>query len=95
MKLRHACVGDVRSIGLFAAIELVKDKNTKEMLSPFNKPLSSTMEKVKQYILDNGVFLYTHFNVLLIIPPLIITDEELTKGLGIIDQALNIADSEI
>ena len=65
------------------------------MLSPFNKPLSSTMEKVKQYILDNGVFLYTHFNVLLIIPPLIITDEELTKGLGIIDQALNIADSEI
>ena len=95
LKLRHACVGDVRSIGLFAAIELVKDKNSKEMLSPFNKPLSSTMEKVKQNILDNGVFLYTHFNVLLIIPPLIINEEELSKGLSIIDKALYIADNEI
>ncbi len=95
LKEKHNCVGDVRSVGLFGAIELVKDRSTKEPLSEFNKPLSSTMANLKKYILDKGVYLYVHFNVILIIPPLIISDEELEQGFYVIDQALNLADQEV
>ncbi|MCJ7696426.1 MAG: aminotransferase class III-fold pyridoxal phosphate-dependent enzyme, partial [Anaerolineaceae bacterium] len=92
LKDKHPCVGDVRSIGLFGVIELVKNRQTKKPLSEFNKPLSDEMVKVKNYILDNGVFLYVTFNMILIIPPLIISDAQLEEGLNIIDQALDIAD---
>ncbi len=95
VKQKHACVGDVRSIGLFGAIELVKNRETREPLSEFSKPLSKTMAKVKAFILDKGVFLYTNYNNILIIPPLIISDDELEQGFQVIDQALEIADREI
>jgi taurine--2-oxoglutarate transaminase len=93
LKETHTCVGDVRSIGLFGAIELVKDQETREPLSPFNKPQSPKMKAVHRKILDERVFLYTHFNVILIIPPLIINDSELLRGLAVIDEALSIADN--
>ncbi len=93
IKDQHACVGDVRSIGLFAAIELVKDRQSKEPLSPFNQPESDVMQSIHKKILDEGVFLYTHFNTILIIPPLNISEEELLSGLSIIDEALAIGDN--
>lgn len=92
MKQKHPSVGDVRSIGLFGAIELVTNRETKQPLSEFNKPLSKVMTAVKRFILDNQVFLYVHYNVILIIPPLIITDEQLEQGFQVIDKALEIAD---
>ncbi len=88
---KHPSVGEVRSIGLFSAIELVKDRYSREPLAEYNQT-SEAMQRVHKYLLDHGVFLYTHWNILLIIPPLIITKEELHHGLSIIDEALNIAD---
>jgi len=46
------------------------------------------MSALRQYLLDHGVYLYTHWNTILIIPPLIITQSELEQGLSVIDQSL-------
>ncbi len=91
---RHPSIGEVRSIGLFGAIELVKDRQTREPAAPYGTS-SPEMNEIKKYLLDNGVFLYTHWNLILLIPPLIITEEQLAEGLSIIDQAIAITDRNV
>lgn len=91
LKSRHSSIGDVRSIGLFGAIELVRDRKTREPMAPFNGK-SLEMTQLREKLLEKGLFLYTHWNILLIIPPLIITDKELNEGLSIVDEALEITD---
>jgi taurine--2-oxoglutarate transaminase len=88
---QHPSVGEVRSIGLFGIIELVRDRNTKEPLTPWNSS-SPEMNAFRKYCLDHGLFLYTHWHTVLIIPPLIITEKELAEGFNILDQALEITD---
>jgi len=88
---QHPSVGEVRSIGLFGVIELVRDRQTKEPLAPFNGT-SPEMAAFRQYMLEHGVFLYTHWHTVLIIPPLIITEEQLAEGFQVLDQALEITD---
>jgi taurine--2-oxoglutarate transaminase len=94
IKDRHPSVGEVRSIGLFGIIEVVKDRNTGEPMAPFNGN-SVEMTTLKKYLMDHGLFLYTHWHTILVIPPLIITSEQLAEGFGIIDQALAITDAAI
>lgn len=94
MKRRHPSVGDVRSIGLFGVIELVKNRKTKEPMAPYDGT-SAVMEKLRKYLLEKGVFLYTHWHTLLIVPPLIITAQQLMEGFDVIDQALKISDAEV
>ena len=53
------------------------------------------MIKVKEYLLDNGVFTFIHWNVIMVNPPLIINDEQLLEGIKIIDQALEITDAAV
>jgi taurine--2-oxoglutarate transaminase len=88
---RHPSVGEVRSLGLFGGIELVKNRKTHEAVVPFGKS-SPEMAALKKYCLDNGVFLYTHWHTILLIPPLIITPEQLAEGFAVLDQALEITD---
>jgi taurine---2-oxoglutarate transaminase len=90
----HPSVGEVRSIGLFGIIELVKDRNTKEPLAPWNQS-SPEMNALKKYCLDKGLFLYTHWHTVLIIPPLIITEEQLKEGFDVLDKALEITDRTV
>jgi len=90
----HPSVGDVRSIGLFGILELVKDRKTREPLTPWNDS-SPAMVALRKYCLDHGLFLYTHWHTVLIIPPLIITEEQLKEGFDILDQALEITDREV
>jgi taurine--2-oxoglutarate transaminase len=87
----HPSVGDVRSLGLFGILELVKDRKTKEPLAPWNST-SAEMEALRRFCLDQGLFLYTHWHTVLIIPPLIITEEQLSEGIDILDKALEITD---
>jgi taurine--2-oxoglutarate transaminase len=94
LKSRHPSIGDVRSIGLFGAIELVRNQKTREPMVPFNSS-SVEMVQLKTRLLEEGLFLYTHWNNLLIIPPLIITESEINQGLSIIDQALEIVDKAV
>lgn len=88
---RHPSVGEVRSIGLFGVIELVRDRKTREPMAPFNGS-SPEMAAIKKSLLDQGIFLYTHWHTLLIIPPLIITAEQLQEGFAAIERALEISD---
>ncbi len=88
---RHPSVGEVRSIGLFGIIEVVKNRKTREALSPFGKS-SAEMNALKSYCLDHGVFVSTHWHTILLIPPLIITPEQLAEGFAVIDAALKITD---
>lgn len=87
----HPSVGEVRNIGLFGILELVKDRKTKEPMTPWNAS-SPEMNALKKYCLDHGLFLYTHWHTVLIIPPLIINEEQMKEGFDVLDQALEFTD---
>ena len=89
---KHPSVGEVRSIGLFSAIEVVKNRQTREPMAPYNGN-SLEMTQVKQYLLENGLFTFIHWNVIMVNPPLIINEEQLSEGIQIIDKALEITDA--
>jgi taurine--2-oxoglutarate transaminase len=88
---QHPSVGEARSIGLFGVLELVRDRRTRQPMAPYNGS-SPEMAALRKYMLDHGVFLYTHWHTVLIIPPLIITEEQLAEGFSVLDQALEITD---
>ena len=90
----HPSVGEVRSIGLFGIIELVKDRKTKEPMAPWNGS-SPEMNAVKKFCVDNGLFLYTHWHTVLIIPPLIIDEAQLKEGFDVLGEALKITDRTV
>jgi len=91
LKEKHPSVGDVRSIGLFGILELVKNRETKEPMTAWDSS-SPEMEAFKAFCREKGLFIYTHWHTVLIIPPLIITEEQLAEGFAIIDEALKITD---
>jgi taurine---2-oxoglutarate transaminase len=88
----HPCVGDVRSIGLFGAVELVRNRGTREPMAPFNAS-SPEMDTLRKFLLDRGLFVYTHWNIVLLLPPLIISEEQLRDGFAILDEGLRQLDS--
>lgn len=95
LKSKHACVGDVRYIGLFSAIELVKDKNTREALVPYGKDPDNVMKKILNILVSEGFWTYRHDNMLIVAPPLIITEEQLREAMEIMDKVLDYVDNII
>jgi taurine--2-oxoglutarate transaminase len=91
---QHLSVGDVRSIGLFGIIELVRDRKTKEPLAPWNGS-SPEMNALRKKLLEKGLFVYTHWHTVLIIPPLIINEAQLQEGFAILDEALSDTDRSL
>jgi taurine--2-oxoglutarate transaminase len=91
---RHLSIGEVRGKGLFWGIELVRDRETREPLVPFNASgeALAPMAKLMKAALERGLYLMTHWNVIMVCPPLTITREELAEGLGILDEVLSLAD---
>ncbi len=87
----HPSVGEVRSIGLFGIIELVRNRETKEPMAPWNST-SPEMTALKKFCLEHGLFVYTHWHTVLIIPPLIITEAQLKDGFDVLNEALEITD---
>ena len=94
LKDNHRSVGDVRHIGLFSVIELVKDRKTKEPMAPWNASSGEleTMDKVKARLLEKGLSTVLRWNWVFACPPLCINESELKEGLAIVDDALEIAD---
>jgi taurine--2-oxoglutarate transaminase len=90
----HPSVGEVRSIGLFGVIELVRNRRTKEPLAPYNGS-SPEMAAVRKSLLEQGLYIYTHWHTILVIPPLIIDEAQLAEGFAAIDKALAIADAAV
>jgi taurine--2-oxoglutarate transaminase len=91
---RHPSIGDVRGLGCFFGLELVRDRETREPLVPFNATgeAFAPVARVMKAALERGLYLMTHWNVVMVCPPLTITREELDEGLAILDEALAIAD---
>jgi len=94
LKTAHPSVGEVRSIGLFGGIELVRSQKTHEPLTPFNSQ-NKEMNQIKQFTRSHGLYHYTHDNVILVIPPLIITTDQLAEGFAILSDALEISDAVV
>ena len=95
LKARHPSVGDVRGKGLFWAVDLVRDRATKE---PFNtyadklagKPLM--VDQIAAKTLADGVILQAWVSHFVIAPPLIVTEQELMRGINMLDRWLHLAD---
>ncbi len=93
MKQRHRCVGDVRSSGLLACIELVEDKATHRPLVEFNTA-SPLVDAIRAKYLQRGLFIYNRWNLILLAPPLIIEEPDLREGLGLLDEVLTWIDAQ-
>jgi taurine--2-oxoglutarate transaminase len=91
---RHPSIGDVRGLGCFWGLELVRDRETREPLVPYNATgeAFAPMARLGKAALERGLYLMTHWNVIMIVPPLTITREELAEGIAILDDALAVAD---
>jgi taurine--2-oxoglutarate transaminase len=87
LESKHEIVGAVRSIGLFGIVELVKNRETKEPLAPFNGS-SPAMAKLSRFFRDHGLYTLVRWNTFFTNPPLIITEEELHHAFTIIDAGL-------
>jgi taurine--2-oxoglutarate transaminase len=89
---KHESIGEVRGLGLFYGVELVKDRATREPLVPFNASgeAFAPMAKIAKAALERGLYLMMHWNVIIVAPPLTITHEELDEGLEKLDEALSV-----
>jgi taurine--2-oxoglutarate transaminase len=90
----HPSIGEVRGLGLFWGLELVRNRKTREPLVPFNAggEAAEPMTRMTKACLERGLYPFTHWNVFAITPPLNITRDELDEGLAVLDDVLAIAD---
>ncbi|HLF65676.1 MAG TPA: aminotransferase class III-fold pyridoxal phosphate-dependent enzyme [Saprospiraceae bacterium] len=87
----HPSVGDVRNTGMLGVIELVKNRETKEPMAPFNAKASEIgeMNKVASKLRELGMYTFVRWNYIFVAPPLVSTHEEIDEGFGMINEALN------
>lgn len=95
IKEQHACVGDVRYMGLFAAVELVKDKATKQPLVEYGKDPQGVMGRITKLLAQKSFMTYSHENMIIVAPPLIITEVQLREEMSKMDEVLGVVDREI
>ena len=86
---RHRVVGEVRGLGVFWALELVADRSTRE---PLPAPL---MSRVKGACLERGLLPFLADNRLHVVPPCVVTDEQVGTALAVYDEVLALLDAEV
>jgi len=91
---QHPSVGEVRGLGMFWAVELVRDRDTREPLVPFNAAgaAAAPMGELAAACKERGMWPFIHFNRLHVVPPCTTTEAELREGLAVLDEALKVAD---
>lgn len=97
LKDKHPCIGDVRGIGLFVGLELVKNRKTKEPIVPVAAkvlPGDNPKLAVARKLLELGMIAMAAnpSNVIAMAPPLIVKKDEIDEGVSIMDKALEEAD---
>ena len=94
LEQRHPSIGEIRGLGCFWGIELVKNRETREPLVPFNASgeAFTPVARVSKAALERGLYLMTHWNVIMVCPPLTITRDEVEEGIAMLDEALAVAD---
>jgi taurine--2-oxoglutarate transaminase len=98
LKTNHPSIGDVRGLGLFWAVELVKDRKTKEPFNTYADKVNGTplvVDKIAAEMMKKGVFVQAWVNHFVIAPPLIITKEEIDIGVEALDTTLHFADEQV
>lgn len=91
---KHSCVGEVRGLGAFWALELVKDPQTREPLAPYGGS-SPELNAVVAECKKNGLLPFVNYNRIHVVPALNIPDEQLREGLQILDAALSVGDAAV
>ncbi len=91
---RHPCVGDVRGVGMLACLELVRDRGTREPLSPqrTEAPLAPAMAAVRSAIVARRAWPLFRWNLIGLTPPLTLTEAELDEGLSAVEAGLEAGD---
>lgn len=94
MASRHPSIGDFRNTGLLGCIELVKNRTTKEPVTPWNAKAHEmeATNRMAAKIRELGMFTFVRWNWIFIAPPLCVTKAEIDEGLAIVEQAVAIAD---
>ena len=93
MKKKFKCIGDVRGKGLFYAIEFVKNEKKDRLVKWTYKNYfkeSLPMKNLFKFLWKNGLFCYGRYNMLYICPPLIVSKNELERGLNLIEKGISI-----
>jgi taurine---2-oxoglutarate transaminase len=94
LQAKHPSVGATRSIGLFGAVELVRNRETREPMAPFNGS-SPEMAAFGRFLRQEGLYTIVRWNYFFTNPPLTITDAELREGFAILDRGLEITDRAV
>jgi taurine--2-oxoglutarate transaminase len=94
LKASHPSVGAVRSIGLFGIVELIRDRETREPMAPFNGS-SPEMAALDARLKADGLYTMQHWDSFFTNPPLCITEEQLGEAFAIIDAALEVTDAAV
>jgi taurine--2-oxoglutarate transaminase len=89
---RHPCVGDVRGTGVFWAVELVSDRESRTPLAPYGAS-SPAMDEVVRACKAGGMLPFANFNRIHVVPPCTISEEEVREGLAVLDEALARGDA--
>lgn len=94
LKRKHPSIGAVRSIGLFGIVELIRNRQPYEPLTPYGGT-SPEMGALSKFFRENGLYTFVRMNTFFTNPPLIVTETQLEEGFEIIDRALAIADAAV
>lgn len=94
LEARHPSVGATRSIGLFGIVELVRNRETREPMAPFNGS-SPEMQALGKFFRQEGLYTFVRWNTFFTNPPLCINEAELREAFAIIDRGLEITDQAV
>ncbi len=94
---RHPCIGDFRNTGLLGCLELVKNRENKEPMAPYNaRPDEmAVMNQVAGKLKDLGLYTFVRWNYIFIAPPLSVTKAQIDEGLAMLSEALTLADAHV
>ncbi|NTW39222.1 MAG: aminotransferase class III-fold pyridoxal phosphate-dependent enzyme, partial [Cellulomonadaceae bacterium] len=86
---RHPVIGDVRGLGVFWALDLVSDRETRTPVT------GAVMGRLKAELMGRGLLPFLADNRLHVVPPCVVTDAEVHRALAIYDEALTVIDQEV
>jgi taurine---2-oxoglutarate transaminase len=94
LEKRHPSIGEVRNIGLFGILELVRSQKTKQPMAPFNGT-SEEMAALGKFFREQGLYTIVRWNSFYTNPPLCINEQQLREAFAIIDKGLEITDRAV
>jgi taurine---2-oxoglutarate transaminase len=89
---RHPVIGEVRGLGVFWALDLVSDRETRAMLAPYGGS-SEAMNKLMAECRSRGLMPFINYNRLHVVPPCTVSESEAKEGMGILDEVFTVIDA--